>query len=523
MTPLLIASRPLIVSQGRPPAGDEMTKFGGGLNIVSADDALGADQFRRGENGRLTIFGAFQKRGGFQQTAPALVAGSPIQNGASWTPGAGGRLTLAVANGTLFTTAYTAFPLAWTQKGGAQALSPVVPPMFAPFISNLGTECVFIGDGGALNKFQAGALVTDLASTPHCSLLVVHNERLWGAGDPTFPDSVFFSGLNNGDSLGVGAAGGGQIIVRTFGAEKIIGLQSLGTSLMILHPHGVSRITGYGQSDITVSPAGITRDVGTVAPFSAFVVDNLLYFVSDRGLYVASEQDVAPVNTPERPDPLSVYLPSMSAANLAAIRVRLNRATRELVIAVPGFGLFLYHTILKAWAGPWTDGYLDPETTALFESGNENGYPILLVGDADGFVSEVDRPGVFRDNVAPDGTGGTTIALTLKCRRLYAGDPHISKAWRICYVLAALDGSQSTTVTCTSDTLSDAHQLTPSTAGVWGFGKWGTGTWGAANQVSYDTPMAGTGYFQDVTITDAGEALPVFSQVRVRGFLLGRR
>lgn len=523
MSPLMPAVRPLTVSQGRPPAGDEETQFNAGLNVVSADDALGQNQFRRGENGRLTIFGAFQKRGGFQQTAPALVPGSPIQNGASWSPGAGPKLTLAVANGTLFTTPYVSFPLPWTQVGASQALSPAQAPMFAPFISNLGTECVFIGDGGALNKFQGGALVTRLPGTPHCTLLAMHNERLWGAGDPAFPDSVFYSGLNDGDSLGVGAAGGGQIIVRTFGAEKIIALQSLGTSLMILHPHGLSRLTGYGQSDITVSPAGITRDVGTVAPFSAFVVDNLLYFVSDRGLYVASEQDVAPVNTPDRPDPLSVYLPAMSAANLAAIRVRLNRATRELVIAVPGYGLFLYHAILKAWAGPWTDGYLSPETTALFESSNENGYPILLVGDAGGFVSEMDRPGIFRDNVAPDGTGGTPITMTLRCRRLYAGDPHISKAWRNVYVLASLDGSQSTTITCTSDTLSDAHQLTPSTAGTWGFGTWGTGTWGAANQVSYEEPMAGTGYFQDVTITDAGEALPVFSQVRVRGFLLGRR
>jgi len=520
----MIASRPLVVSQGRPQVGDEETRFAGGLNIVSADDALGADQFRRGENGRLTIFGAFQKRGGTQRTAPALVAGSPIQNGQPWAPGTGAKQTLVAVNGTLFTTTgYTPFPLTWTQRGAVQALSPIVAPWFTPFISNLGTECVYIADGGALNKYQANALVTNLAGTPNCTVLAAHNERLWGAGDPAFPDSLFYSGLNDGDSLGVGAAGGGQIIVRTFGAEKIIGLRSLGTSLMILHTRGVSRLTGYGQSDISVQPAGITRDVGTVAKFSPLVVDNLLYFVSDRGLYVASEQDVAPVNTPDRPDPLSIYLPAMSAANLAAIRLTLNRGTRELMIHVPGYGIFLYHTILKAWAGPWTDGYLSPETTALFESYNENDYPIVLAGDASGFVSETDRPGVFRDNVAPDGTGGSAISMTLKCRRLYAGDPHVSKAWRNVYVLAALAGSKSTTVTCTSETVSDAHQLDPSNVGTWGFGTWGTGTWGALNQVSYEEPMAGTGYFQDVSITDAGEALPVFSQVRVRGFLLGRR
>lgn len=536
--PLLITSRPLQVSPGRSPAGDEMTRFGGGLNVVAADDAVGPDQFRRGENGRLTIFGAFIKRGGSQQTAPPLLPGFPIQNGLAWEPGTGPKETLVVTNGTLFATTYGTFPLPWTQVGAEQSLSAAQPtPWFAPFISQLGTECVYIADGGALNKYQGGALVSRLPGTPNCSVLAVHNERLWGAGDPNYPDSIFYSALNDGDSLGVGAAGGGQIIVRTFGVEKISGLRSLGTSLMILHPHGLSRLTGYGQSDVTVAPAGITRDVGTVTGFASFVVDNLLYFVSDRGLYAASEQDVAPVNTPDRPDPLTQLLPTMSAANLAAVRMTLNRGTRELLILVPGFGIYIYHTILKAWAGPWTDGYLVPETTALIESHNENGYPIVLAGNVNSVVVETDRPGIFRDNVAADDpdartavlTGvrsvstGTIITMTLRCRRMYAGDPHIAKAWRTVDVLAALDGSQSTTVTCVSDQTSDAHQLTPSNIGTWGFGTWGLGTWGAANQSSYREPMAGTGYFQDVTITDAGEATPVFSQVRVRGFLLGRR
>lgn len=517
------ALRPLTVSPGRPPAGDETTTFRGGLDIVSADDAVRADRFRRGENGRLTIFGAFQKRGGTQQTAPALVPGKPVQNGETWRRGDGTALTMAIADGTLFTAPYSDFPLAWTQQGGAQALAPVGTPMLVPFISNLGTECVYIADGGALNKYQGGALTTNIAGTPNCTVLAVHNERLWGAGDSAYPDSIFYSALNDGDSLGNGAAGGGQIVVRTFGAEQVVGLRSLGTSLMIVHPRGLSRLTGYGQSDITVSPAGVTKDVGTVSPQSLYVVDNLLYFVSDRGLYVATEQDVAPIYTPDRPGPLPAYLATMSASNLAGIRVMLSRATRELLVHMPGFGIFAYHTTLQSWAGPWTDGYLTPESTALWEALNVNGYPVVLRGDANGFVSELDRPNIYRDNVAPNGTGGSIITMTLQCRRLFAGDPHISKAWRNVYVLAALDGSQSTTVTCTSDTLSDAHQLTPSTAGTWGYGTWGTGTWGAANQVSYQEPMAGIGYFVDVTITDSGEALPVFSQVRVRGFLLGRR
>lgn len=511
------------VSSGRPVSIDEETAFAGGLNIVSADDALQPNQFRRGENGRLTLFGAFVKRGGTQQTAPALIAATTVQNGAPWYLANGSTVVLAVCGGTLFTTSYAAFPLTWTQRGSTGALSTTVAPSFADFISANTTEAMYIADGGLLNKYQGTTLTTNIATTPSCNQLCVHNERLWGCGDPSFPDSIFYSDLNNGDSLGIGASGGGQIVVRTFGSENCVTVRSLATSLMIVHPRGISRLTGYGQSDITVSPAGITKDVGSIAPFSPVVVDNVMFFVSERGLYAATESDVTPINTPDTPDPLSVLLPTLSAAAIANIRVVYNRATRELEIHIPGLGMYLYHTILKGWCGPWNEGYLNPETTCLFEAVNVDGYPIILRGDMQGFVSETDRPGVNMDNVAPDDTGGALYTSTLQAHRLYCGDPHTAKAWRYGYLLAQLNGSNSTTITFITDSTVDAHQLPPSTGGIWGFGLWGTGVWGSVSQVSYRSPMAGQGYYVDVIVTDSGAALPVFSQVKVQGFLLGRR
>lgn len=519
----MMGARPMAVSAGRPVQVDDETAFAGGLNIVAADDALAANQFRRGENGRLTIFGAFAKRGGTQRTAGALIAATPVQNGAPWNKANGTTLISAIAGGTLFTTSYAAFPLTWTQRGSTGALSSTVAPSFASFISGTTTETMYIADGGLLNKLTGTTLTTNLATTPSCTQLAVHNERLWGCGDSSFPDSIFYSNLDDGDSLGVGAAGGGQIIVRTFGAENCVTVRSLGTSLLIVHPRGISRLTGYGQSDITVTPAGITKDVGSIAPFSPVVVDNVMFFLSERGLYAATEADVTPVNTPDTPDPLSVLLPTLSAATIANIRVVFNRATLELEIHIPGLGMYLYHTILKAWAGPWSEGYLNPETTCLFEAVNVDGFPIILRGDAQGFVSETDRPSVTLDNVAADGTGGTLYTMTLQCRRLYCSDPHTAKAWRYGYLLANLNGSNSTTVTFLTDSTVDAHQLPPSTSGQWGSGTWGAGTWGSVSQVSYRQPMAGQGYYVDVVVTDSGSALPVFSQVKVAGFLLGRR
>lgn len=512
-------------TRARSVVMEETASFAGGLNTISADDALLENQFRRGDNGRLTQFGAFTKRGGTQRTAAALIAATAIQNGLAWFQSSGETVSMAVCGGTLFTTTYGAFPLTWTQRGSTAALSTSVTPSLAQFLQLAGTDSVYIADGGLLNRYTGTTLTTNIAGTPSVNVLAVHNQRLWGCGDPAFPDSIWYSALNDGDSLGVGGSGGGQIVVRTFGDQDVIGLISLGTSLMIFHRTGVSRLTGYGQSDVSVTPAGVTGDVGSIAPFSLVRVNNVVYFMTERGLYVATEQGVAPVSTPEQPDPLSVILPQMSKANIANVRAVLNRGTRELWVMIPGYGVYLYHTILKAWAGPWVDGYLSPEVGTLFETLNTSGYPIILRGDASGFVSECDRPNVVLDNVAATGTGGTSYALTLQCRRLYGGDPHTAKAWRFGYTLADLAGSAAASVGWYTDTASAAERLPTSSAATWGGSgtAWGAGTWGALAQTSYRVQLDGSGYFIDVTITDSGMALPVFSQLRVQGFALGRR
>ncbi len=520
-----VSPRTMALTSGRISVNDAQTSFVGGLNTVSADDALQPNQFRRGDNGRLTPYGAFIKRGGTQQTAAALIVATTVQNGYAWNQSSGSIVTMAVVGGTLKTTAYGAFPLTWTQRGSVADLSTTVTPSLVHFIQGGGTESVYVADGGLLNRYTGTTLTKNIAGTPSCNFLAVQNQRLYGCGDPNFPDSIWYSALNDGDSLGIGASGGGQIIVRTFASENVTGLASLGTSLLIFHTRGLSRLTGYGQSDVTVAPAGITKDVGTRAPFSICVVDNLCYFVSDRGLYAATEADVIPVSTPQQPDPLSIILPAMSSANIANIRSVLNRGTRELWIQIPGYGIYLYNTVLKAWAGPWADGYQSPETSCLFETSNASGYPIVLRGDTTGFVSECDRPNVYMDNVTSAGTGGTSFAMALQPRRFYCKDPNIAKVWRFGYVIAQLNGSNAGTVQWTTDSTSASQRLPNSIGSTWGgLGTmWGSGTWGSVAQTSYRVQMDGNGYFVDMLITDSSATTPIISQASVQGYALGRR
>jgi hypothetical protein len=410
--------------------------------------------------------------------------------------------------------------MTYTQQTGNLSASTV--PSFAQF-RNGSSDVVYIADGGALNVWNGTSLTTNITGTIDSSTIVVHNERLWGCGNATYPDSIFYSALNNGDTLGNGSAAGGQIVVRTFADETIVSLASVNTSLLIFHRRGISRLTGYGQDDINVTPQGVTADVGLIAPKSVVGIGNQAFFLSERGLYRCNESEVAPVATPETPDPLLPIIRFLSVEQFGNIRAGFNRATRELWITIPTVGLYTFHTILNAWTGPWDTGYTSPDTTAIWETINSVGLPVMLKGDAAGWVSLCDAPNVYLDNVAANGTGGTRYAMQIQMHRMYCGDDALAKSLRWGYVTANLKGSDQCSVRWETNDTSSSYTLPVATYGVWGSGAWGEAAWGPGHSKSYRVPMGGTGYFTDITIVDSGRALPIISRVQLETFSLGRR
>ena len=506
----------------RRKLADVQPGFDGGLNTVSDESALQPNQMRRAVNARLTDFGAATKRGGTQRISTAAISANPVQNGFTWRKDGGTQEILVVVNGTLYTTTYGAFPRTFTAQSGA--LSTSVNPTFAQF-RDASADVVYIADGSTINKWNGSALtITGIGGTINTSVVVVHNQRLWGCGDANFPDSIFYSGLNNGDTFSVGASGGGQIVVRTFADETVVGLASVNTSLLIFHRRGISRLTGFGQDDITVAPQGLTADVGTIAPKSIVSVGNMAFFVSERGMYMCNEAEVSPVATKETPDPILPIIRTLSSSQFDLIRAEFNRATRELWVTIPGVGCYQYHTLLRAWSGPWDTGWISPDTTALFETLNSSGLPVLLRGDASGWVSLCDAPGVFQDNVAAAGTGGTPYSMTVQMHRMYCGDDAEAKALRYGYLTANLKGSAATTAQWQTETDYVSSNLPATTYGVWGIGAWGTGTYSTISSANYRIQMSGTGYYIDVTIVDSSTtSAPVLSRFQLETFSLGRR
>ena len=529
---------------GTQGVADNQAGFTGGLNSVSDPEFLRPDQARQMTNFRLSNFGAALKRLGTQLTTGTPIATQDSVNSV----GAGlywplkNKIYLIGGNNsttalTLYSTTYPAPLIAtWTNVGAL--------PQYRPVIFTDGTNEVtyWAGDNSTLPYKFDGTTISALGSTAaKVAGLTVYNSRIWGWNGftNTTPNSLYYSNLSTaigsigGDSLGIGASGGGQIVVTTFGQSAIVFCAPVGSSLLILHQRGISRLTGFGQSDITVVPQALTADVGMgrATASGACVYNNVIYFVSDRGMYQANEGAVAPLSTPDMPDPTSALL-AAGTTDPSQFTVVYNRQFSEVWVQINGIGIYTYNTILNAWAGPFTGTYATG-FRALFEVvqgagnlpfGTTYGNSKLWLAQYGGnpgpglFVSECDRASCYKDDMAA-GTpsGGNVISAILQAHRMYGqvafGQPpakRMSKTWQWANVMATLTAGAAAPTVVQSSTLG-----TPSTTTM--------GNLVSAATVYYQT--AGCyGPYVDVTITDAGSTGPSqYEGIEVTGKVLGQR
>lgn len=510
-----MASVPPVKVQPRPLAIDRQVNFAGGLNTTADDTQVAANEVRLSNECQLSEFGGIIKRLGSQRLhAAALGSGAPILGGFAWRPASGQQL-LAIANGTLYTSTYGTFPRTFTAQTGA--VNTTVYPVFAPFRVT-GGERIYIAANG-LNSWDGTTFTVGVSGAPvGIAVVAVYNERLFGITG--VDESLYWSDLNNGDSLGQPGSGGGVAIVRTFGEQAIQGLVALNASLLLFHVSGISIFTGISQDDISIASGteGLTADVGTIAPKSIVVAENAAFFLTDRGFYLATEYGVQPIS-----QKIDATVRTFDQSKYAQVSVVHNRSHREIWWYLPNLGIYIYNYYLRAWSGPFQSGYVNPITQSMFEGIDTFSRPIVFVGDNAGFVKQAAMPTTFLDNVHADGTGGTTITMTVQCRRFYQGDLPSTKSLRYIYVLANISGSSQSAVAWNTGSYSAQFTLPPGFANTWGVGTWGTGTWGGTGDASYRVQAAGQGFYVDVTFVDSGMAFVQLSSVETQGYNLGRR
>ena len=505
----------------RPVTQDQQGDFRGGLNTAFDEEALVPNEMRRAEEAVLTEYGGVLKRLGTQHLQDAPLAAGGVQNGYAWLRDNNTQQLLVVADGTLFTASY-GIPTTFTARSGS--LRATGAPAFASFRDGSG-EVTYIADGDSatsLNKWNGTAVTTNIVNTPAgITQLQVYNQRLFGCTGSD--QKIFWSAINNGDGLGHAPSGGGEAIVRTFSDQNITGLAAFGSSLLMFHTSGISRFTGMTQDDIAIAAGsqGLTSDVGAISGRSIVNTPQGVYFLSDRGFYVATENSVAPISIK-----IDDKTRSWDLAQASGVIGVHRRAIREVWWYVPDVGVLRYNYALGAWTGPCQGGYLTPVTTALWEAVDSDYQPIVLAGDASCRVKQCDAPLIYRDNAPTAGVGGTVFSMAVRCRRMYSGDPSSFKAYKWLYLTAGLRASTTASVVWQTANGSGSYTLPNPTGGgtgTWGTGTWGTGTWGAGATRPIRVPISGYGEYMDITFTDAGEAQSAWSRVEVQGIDYGRR
>ncbi len=496
---------------------DQQTNLAGGLNISADPTQLQPNQIRRGQNGRLTQFGGFLKRLGNQNLhASAIGSGNPVRGGFSWEKDDGSQQELSVSNGHLHYGTY-GLPMTWTQVASPTLASASVYPSFAAFRDG-SAQVVYIADGGRLLKWD-GATLTRSATASAVTRIWVYNQRLYGC---LGTDAILLvSGLNNGDDLGYTSGEGVQVPIRTFGESSIVGGIALGVSNLIFHQGGISRWTGVTQDDIAVQAGtlGLSPDTGTIVPASIVATETEVYFLSDRGFYAVNAAGLRRISTNLDPDILALF---STAANLCAVH---NRYYREVEYYLPDIGFYAFNYQQQAWTGPWNGGFVSPVTHSCWTGKNSAGSPIVFVGGATGFVKQMDMPGIYKDNVLSDGTGGTAITMICQFRRFLFGNPSSDKSLRFAYILIALNGTTSAGLSWSTATSSGSFTLSQTGGVIWGTPSmvWGSFIWGNGGAQEYRVQLSGRGSYVDFTFTEAGtNTPPLISALRCDAFDYGQ-
>lgn len=504
---------------------DQQQGFAGGLNTVSDPAMLAPNQARALTNVKLTAYGAAVKRGGTIAYATANPSTTnEIVTMAWWEKQTG--VFAAAADGRLYK-GIALQPTVWTLlTGGSARWLGLNYSNLAIFTD--GTNEAIYGCGGI--KSTDGTSCTDVTWTLPSGAsgydwIVVYNDRLWG-GATTSPFITYSplstaTGSIGGDGLGVAASGGGTIRITTAFVNPVYVGFVVGASLMLCQSRGISRLTGFGQSDITVQPQAVAPDVNILGPYAYCVNGTQAWVMTRRGLYRVTENGAVPVGTPDRPDPLiAVYAtnPSVEPGSTAVkTRCTYNVATDEVYVWVPNIGVYSYHTILDAWSGPWNGTYAVSGSSTvkggafLAFPGYGTVPPFVIWSDMVGGSWLMDYTTTYKDGIAYTGSGGSAYTATIQCRRMFGADvpSDAAKAWRNANVLATLT-SGGTAPTCT-------------TASVYGGSNSATFATPTSVEQTYYNAAGGAGPYVDVTITDGGTTAAQYAGVTVKGFLVGIR
>lgn len=148
--------------------------------------------------------------------------------------------------------------------------------------------------GTALPQLSSGAVdVYARGVPPFCVFCEVYHDRMWYAGDPSYPQRVWYSRLAEPESVDNRAVGGDYFDTRD--GEAITGIKKCGDQLVVFTAKSTYVIQGYSDGVDGTGPPDFTMvkiapSIGCISHFSIVNVGNpsggdVLWFAAQDGIW----------------------------------------------------------------------------------------------------------------------------------------------------------------------------------------------------------------------------------------------
>jgi hypothetical protein len=230
---------------------------------------------------------------------------------------------------------------------------------------------------------------------------------------------------------------------------------TVGSSLIIWKENNIARFTGVSAADIRLDreTEGVSAEVGLIAVEALVKAEEIVYFLSDRGVYMANESGVLHISP-------KIDAELRAESNLEDSRMGHMAARAEIWLTVPSGNTWIYDYRNQAWSGPYTG--FDAFSYAAYE--RSDGYESMIRTGVD-YIYDCDV-GVL-DDVAYAGTGGTPVTLTVQYPDFLFRDPRLVKSVRgVSTIEADLGASGYVELAWSSEMGSGSVQLHTKGAGV---------------------------------------------------------
>jgi len=355
------------------------------------------------------------------------------------------------------------------------------------------TSTAFIDDGTAIPYEFTFPPTSDSTGGINAKFVIRFEDRLVFAGIDDDPSQVIISGKEPHQEKADISFGGNYIRIEPDAGDAITGLGIYRDKIIVFKERSIWQVTlsqvRIGNFFVTIPTATmITGSHGCIAPRSIVPVENDLFFLSSKGVYVLGYEPNIAIDV-LRTNELSVKVRPTFAGISTSSKAGAAAAYYDFkyLISFPGTNqTMVFDRERQAWTGPWTT---DARVYEVYKD-SSNEYHLLYGSDSDPNVIE------FDDTEIND--QGSVIETRLRTKKFDFGNWSVFKiikdvllhfrnlAGRV-FVDINLENRSGRTTSAKSFTA----QSTSGNSG-WGASMWADAQWGDSAETR------GTGEIDDV-------------------------